>query len=1316
MLENDADRQLLFGLLAIQLRIVSLADISQGLTKWSTSRVASLKSNLLDAAKLDTASGELIETAVEHHLALAHGDARRALEPFAGNDALLALASVLDRTLKPPAPNEDTIARHDGSPFAGVIPANSRSKAREPATEAEAILLDEPDRTISFDAAGNGSNFQILRPLARGGLGEVFVARDARLNREVALKLILQSQPGEPLGKARFLLEAEITGGLEHPGIVPVYALGESADGRPFYAMRLVRGETLKERIRKFHAGGSIRRHSLEFRQLLNHFERVCDVVAYAHNRGVLHRDLKPSNVMLGKFGETLVVDWGLAKPIERTTDTPSAVKDELTLRPSSGSSVQATLHGATIGTPQYMSPEQAMGQLDRMGPASDVYSLGATLYCILTGHPPLADVSDVGEILRRVALGEISSARGLKADVPATLESICKKAMAVRPEGRYASALALAADIESWLADEPVEGVSESAGPRLGRWERRHRTFLRVAALALIAVAMVAIAAALMVNRARERAEDRRRQAIEFGQIAEARKDEADRQRDALRRLTTRLTLDRGLSLLEHNDRRTGLLWLARSLAHSSGHDDPFEHAIRTNIAAWSRSLHRQRDCLEHQGPVRQVAWSPSGESVATGSDDGTARLWDPVSGKPLCLPLVHGGPIKALAYSRDGKTLATASEDQTARLWNTASGLARGEIMHHRGPVTSLAFTPNGTTLITGSTDGSLRSWDGATGQPRGMPLEPGSPVKTIAIAPDGKTMASLHDKGAAILWDLANNRRLADIEGSATMFYALAFSPDSTTLACGGEDRLLRLIDASNGKVKATSNGFRHGGPIFAVTFTADGTRIATGSYDTACRIWRVPDLGTVGSSMEQRGHVWDVAFNPAGTLLASAADDNTARVWDVVKFERHGDTLPHPKPVRAVAFSPDGRSLLTGCEDNAARIWQLGDDSTIGVPMNHSAETRMLAARPDGKAIATAGPDGVIRLWDALTTRLIAKYQDREPRNTRFELAFDRAGTMLALGAIDGAVRRFSAATLEPIEPVIQMGGWVRRVAFSPDGSTLVAGDNQGRIGFWDAKSAAPLAPPAATQHAVTGLAFNPDGTRLAVCHAEGEARIWDMTRFQPIGERMRHTASIHTATFSPDGTRLATASYDKTARIWDAQTMKPIGEPLTHRAYVWSVKFSPDGNRILTGSFDGTAQVWDGHTGRPLGEPMQHSDMIYGAVFNSDASIVLTFGRGKAAWLWDAATSRPLGEPFVHDQEIFDAVFLHGRPVIATASRDRTARLWSVPSPMPGTAERIKEEMTVRTGMELGNDDVTRLLDVSEWKQRRGALESSEPVK
>jgi WD40 repeat protein/serine/threonine protein kinase len=1310
MAESDADCQLLFGLLAVQLRILSVATVSQALFKWSESRATSLKSILIDQKQLDQASSILIDLAAEHHLAMVDGDPRRGLNSFAGSDALEALLGVLDHTLHFSSPREETIERHEIDPARGVIPTRYRPRRDEPPTEADGEAIDGSERTITFDGASEGPNFQILRPLARGGLGELFVARDANLNREVALKLIQKAQTADPQSKARFLLEAEITGGLEHPGIVPVYALGQSADGRPFYTMRLVRGETLKERIRKFQQTGAVGRESLEFRHLLNHFGRICEVVAYAHSRGVLHRDLKPSNVMLGKFGETLVVDWGLAKPIERPTGKRAAIKDEPTLRPMSGSSMQGTLMGATVGTPQYMSPEQAMGQLDRIGPASDIYSLGATLYCILTGKPPLEHINDVGEILRRVALGDIAPACAVKPEVPGTLDAICKRAMALQPENRYQSALDLATDIERWLADEPVQGVREQPGLRFGRWERRHRGLLRVSGLALITIALMAIAAAFVVNRARERAEDRRQQAVALGKIAEEQKKEADRQRDGLRRLTTRLTLDRGLSLLEHNDRRAGLLWLARSLMGSSGPGDPYGRAIRINLAAWSRSLHRLRDCLEHRGPVRFVAWSPTGRSVATGSDDGTARLWDPVSGEPLSSPLAHTGPITGLVYSHDGKTLATASEDQTARLWNVSSGLARGEPIKHHGPVTSLAFTPGDDRLATASDDGTVRLWNAATGRPEGAPLDHGAPLKTVIIAPDGRSLASVNNQGAITLWDLATFQKRAGVDESVTHVLAVAFSPDGSKIACGGEDSLLRLVEVSTAKLLAVSAKSRHIGPILAVAFASDGMRIATGSYDTSCRLWQVPDLLPLGPSMEHRGHVWAIAFNPAGTLMAAAGDDNTTQIWDVGKFARHGDPLPHQKPVRSLAFSSDGGSILTGCDDNAARIWQLGESPAIGQVMKHGAEVRVLAPRPDGQAFATVAADGVVRLWDALTTRQIARQDGHDP-TTRVEMAFHPGGTSLVSADRTGKIRRWNGSTLAPIEPPFQMKNWVRRLAFSPDGNTLAAGDQAGDVGFWDTRSVTRLATTAKMQHSVTGLAYNHDGTRLAVCDSEGEARIWDVARLQPIGERMRHKASIHTAVFSPDGTRLATASYDKTARIWNALTQEPVGPPLTHHAYVWSVEFSPDGKRLLTGSFDGSAQVWDAHSGHPIGEPMNDADMIYGAAFSQDGSLVLTFGRSRSARLWDPATSRPLGEPFAHDQEIFDAAFLPGRPVVATASRDGTARLWSIPSPMAGTPARLSEEMTVLTGMELGSDDTIHLLDIATWKQRRAELKS-----
>ena len=314
-------------------------------------------------------------------------------------------------------------------------------------------------------------------------------------------KEIRPEQADDPGSRARFLLEAELTGRLEHPGIVPVYGLGTDALDRPFYAMRLVRGETLQEAINRFHQDDQNARRepgerALALRGLLGRFVDVCNAVAYAHARGVIHRDLKPSNILLGPYGETLVVDWGLAKVVGRDEPEPGGALGEVTLQPTSASGSSETVPGSVIGTPAYMSPEQAEGRLGEIGPASDVYSLGATLFSLLTGKPPVAD-RDVADIIRKVQRGEVTPARQVNPRVPKALEAVVRKAMSVRPGGRYASARSLAADIDHWLAGEPVSAWHEPRLVRARRWIRRHQS----AATGIAAAAAVAVAGLLAVS-----------------------------------------------------------------------------------------------------------------------------------------------------------------------------------------------------------------------------------------------------------------------------------------------------------------------------------------------------------------------------------------------------------------------------------------------------------------------------------------------------------------------------------------------------------------------------------------------------------------------------------------------------------------------------------------------------------------------------------------------------------------------------------------------------------------------------------------------
>jgi serine/threonine-protein kinase len=419
---SDSDRNLLFGILALQMDFISREALITSVSAWIRDKAKPLALILVEQGALPEARRALLEPLFEEHLRV-HGD-----DPEKRLGSVSSLGSVRDA-------------------LAAVADADVEASL----DRVGAARDDDADRTATWSAgqrtatwsAGQptspGARFRILRFHDRGGRGEVYIAHDEELAREVALKQIQVRYADDPEARSRFLLEGEITGGLEHPGIVPVYGLGHHEDGRPFYAMRFIKGDSLRKAVARFHqatdANPDPGERALELRRLLGRFLDVCNAVAYAHSRGVLHRDLKPGNILLGPYGETLVVDWGMAKVVGRREEAPPT--GEATLRlPSLGGGAE-TMPGSAIGTPGYMSPEQAAGQLDRLGPASDVYSLGATLYCLLTGRAPFPG-EDPNEVLQKVRLGNFPPPRQINRTIAPAPEAICLKAMALEPEAPW--------------------------------------------------------------------------------------------------------------------------------------------------------------------------------------------------------------------------------------------------------------------------------------------------------------------------------------------------------------------------------------------------------------------------------------------------------------------------------------------------------------------------------------------------------------------------------------------------------------------------------------------------------------------------------------------------------------------------------------------------------------------------------------------------------------------------------------------------------------------------------------------------------------
>jgi eukaryotic-like serine/threonine-protein kinase len=987
---------------------------------------------------------------------------------------------------------------------------------------------------------------------------------------------------------------------------------------------------------------------------------QVAEALDYANRQNVLHRDIKPSNLLLDMKGNIWVTDFGLAKA--------EADDDDLTHT------------GDIVGTVRYMAPERFQGRCDAR---ADVYSLALTLYELLALRPAF-EGSDRHRLLQQVDQVDPPRLRKLNPSVPRDLETIIHKAMAREPERRYATAAAMAEDLQRLLADKPIQARRIGTAERLVRWFRRNPLLAAatsLAAVALIAVAVLGVVHATHQTRtARQLAAEGARTSSALDQSDRLARDlaqEVGRSRLALRessRLLTELAVERAVAATDQGDTTKGLLWLAETLQAATEADNAdLQHFVRVRIT----DLYRQTPALKMVFPhfptnvATNATLSRDGLSaLCCGPDGRSIQLHDVATGEPLGPSLELPAPVIFMDFSPDGRTALVSvvreGDDEQAksvRLWDGRTGEIR--MLEHTRPAVPVAICPRGKIGATGSHERKVHFWDLESGTLLCESLDLGGIPNYLHFSPNGEVLLVTGYNGVARFCDPRTGEfRGAPLEQQGTgLVRCFAFSADSgmaLTMQYRGD---VRLWDVATCKLVGAP--YEHE----AVTVAALSPRsdlVLTGGQDGTVRVWDVASGNPTGDTLRHRGPIWVVAFDPSGKTIVTGSQDNTAQLWDATSRSKIGRPYQHQRPVYSVQFGEDGTSILTGGLDGTARLWHMPSGPLVGQPWDHPDIVNAVTTSPNGRLALTGGHDGVARLWEVASGKLIQPELDHGARLWAVAIRHDEKVALT--GGLDGMARRWNLDTGEEMGPPLMHGATVYAAALSPDGHKAVTGGMDSRV------------------------------------------RIWDAETGQPIGEPLVHQGIVRFVEFSPDSRTVVTGGDGRSALIWDANTGQQLAGPMEHADVLRVTTFRPDGREILTGGWDHRLSFWDASSGEPRGASIRFSDRIMGAAYSPDGRIIFVNGLNGSLQFWDAASRRPLGVPWSHGRLITSWVAFGEEGRIAlSGSSEKTVRAWDVPRAASADAQRIKLWAETITAAELDGHGVIRPLDAETWSQRREQL-------